>query len=129
MIRYARHQVLVLLMGLAAAGAGLAVREWRAAHPDLVDRLEQFDREPPSGEHPAAPDPSPPATASALDLNRATLEDLARLPGVGPILATRILEARLGAGRFASVDDLQRVRGLGDVRLERLRSLVTVSAP
>ncbi len=129
MIRYTRHQVLLLLMGLAAAGVGLAVREWRAAHPDLVDRLEQFDREPPSGGHPSAPEPSPPATASALDLNRATLEDLARLPGVGPVLATRILEARLGAGRFGSVDDLRRIRGLGDVRLERLRSLLTVSAP
>ncbi len=61
-----------------------------------------------------------------LDLNRATVLELTRLPGVGPVLAERILAARVAAG-FASIDDLRRVRGLGRVRLERLRALVTVA--
>lgn len=62
-----------------------------------------------------------------LDLNRATAMELTRLPGVGPVLAERILAARIAAGVFASLEDLRRVRGLGRVKLERLRALVTVA--
>lgn len=62
-----------------------------------------------------------------LDLNRASAEDLRRLPGVGPALAERILAAREQSGRFESVDDLRAVPGIGEVKLTRLRELVTVS--
>jgi competence ComEA-like helix-hairpin-helix protein len=61
-----------------------------------------------------------------LDLNEATLVDLTRLPGVGPVLARRIVDARDAAGRFAAVDDLATVRGLGRSKLERLRPFVAV---
>ena len=61
-----------------------------------------------------------------LDLNRATLADLMRLPGVGPVLARRIVETRETAGRFATVDDLSTVQGLGRVKLDRLRPFVGV---
>src|SRR5213593_2565169 len=67
-----------------------------------------------------APPPGP------LDVNEAGVDDLARLPGVGSGLAQRIVAARDEGGRFASVDDLRRVRGLGRVRRERLRQLITV---
>ena len=46
MTLYSRHQLLVLLALLAAAGTGLAVGQWRRAHPDLAARLEDFDRDP-----------------------------------------------------------------------------------
>jgi competence ComEA-like helix-hairpin-helix protein len=160
-IRYTRHQLLLLLVILASAGAGLAVREWRARYPEVADRLESFDHEPGTGRFnreprtgdPAAPDPAPasplappieavgpareksrvaprrPASGNPLDLNRATLEDLTRLPGVGAVLAARILEARQEAGQFHSVEDLREVRGLGGARLERLRPLLTVARP
>ena len=49
-----------------------------------------------------------------------------RLPGVGPVLARRILETRETAGRFAAVDDLAGVRGVGRAKLERLRPFVGV---
>jgi competence protein ComEA len=69
--------------------------------------------------------PGPPG--APLPLNGATLEELERLPGVGPALAQRILEERRRRGAFASVDDLLDVRGIGPATLERLRPLV--SAP
>lgn len=62
-----------------------------------------------------------------LDLNRAGIDDLVGLPGVGPALARRIVFAREEAGRFESVDDLRVVPGVGPVKLARLRDLVTVS--
>jgi competence ComEA-like helix-hairpin-helix protein len=145
---YTRQQLVLLLLLLGAASAGLGVVHWRAAHPAVVDRLEQLDREilgrdgtggddrppgrvdpearPPASPRSKLPPASPDESVAPLDLNRATLADLTRLPGVGPVLARRILETRDAAGRFVAVDDLTTVRGLGRMKLERLRPLVSV---
>jgi competence protein ComEA len=61
-----------------------------------------------------------------VDLNTATAEQLEELPGVGPAIAAAILDERERRGRFATVDDLLDVRGIGEARLEQLRDLVTV---
>lgn len=61
-----------------------------------------------------------------IDLNAATLADLDTLPGVGPVLAQRILDWRTENGRFASVDQLGDVPGIGESRLAQLRELVRV---
>lgn len=58
-----------------------------------------------------------------VDLNRADTTALQSLPGVGPALARRIVEARRETP-FSSVDDLLRVRGIGPVLLARLKPLV-----
>lgn len=66
-------------------------------------------------------------TASApIDLNTATVQQLDTLPGVGPVLAQRIVDWRTEHGRFDSVDQLQEVSGIGPSRLADLRALVTV---
>lgn len=175
---YTRHQLLILLALVATAGLGIAVGQWRQAHPDLVERLEQIDRESPTapdgltwpadattstrapltseasrrrpagrspkladatGEPQWRPPPRPRSTKLAandegagspasIDVNAAGIEELIRLPGVGAVLAARIVEAR-EVERFTSVDDLRRVRGLGPSKFERLRSFVTVGMP
>jgi competence protein ComEA len=61
-----------------------------------------------------------------IDLNTATLPQLDSLPGVGPVLAQRILDWRTEHGRFASVDQLADVSGIGESRLAQLRDLVRV---
>ena len=53
-------------------------------------------------------------------------EQLDALPGVGPATAAAIVSDRDAHGPFRSVDDLGRVRGIGDAKLEQLRDLVTV---
>ncbi|MBI5855826.1 MAG: ComEA family DNA-binding protein [Nitrospirae bacterium] len=65
--------------------------------------------------------------ATRIDVNRATAEELQRLPGIGPVLAQAVLQDRATRGRFRSVEDLKRVKGIGTKRLERLRPLVVVS--
>ena len=59
----------------------------------------------------------PAAFDRPVDVNRATVEELASLDGIGPKLGARIVAAR----PFRSVDDLAKVRGVGRRRLARLR--------
>jgi competence protein ComEA len=84
---------------------------------------------------PPAPDAAPaqatgagPAAAGAgtapLDLNAATVEQLDALPGVGPVTAQRIVDWRVRNGRFATVEQLREVEGIGERRLGQLRGLV-----
>lgn len=61
-----------------------------------------------------------------LNINTATAGQLQELPGVGPVLAERIVAYRDQHGPFASVDDLDNVEGIGPSLLEKLRPLVTV---
>ncbi|MFG1898371.1 helix-hairpin-helix domain-containing protein [Micromonospora zamorensis] len=61
-----------------------------------------------------------------LNLNTATLAQLDALPGVGPVLAQRILTHRDQHGGFKAVGDLRQVDGIGDARYEQLKELVTV---
>jgi competence protein ComEA len=63
---------------------------------------------------------------AVVDLNTATLAALDTLPGVGPVLAQRILDWRAQHGRFATVDELGEVSGIGDKLLEQLRPKVKV---
>jgi competence protein ComEA len=77
---------------------------------------------------------APPRTPSAgklqpgdppIDVNAADLAALIRIPGVGPVTAQSILAARTDRP-FASVDDLDRVRGIGPKTLEKIRPYVIV---
>lgn len=150
---YSRHQLALLLGLVVAAGAGLAIGEWRRANPELsatleaIDRAGDEDRPLPAPSRSAGPAAAPapraaasvsprpsrsvateiPAPSGPVDINRASADDLTRLPGIGPVLAARIVAARDARGPFASVDDLRRVSGMGPTKLAALRDLVTIS--
>jgi competence protein ComEA len=64
----------------------------------------------------------------ALDLNTATAEDLEALPGVGPVLARRIIDYRQSRGPFQTIDDLLAVHGIGKKKLAQLAPLVRVAS-
>ncbi len=63
---------------------------------------------------------------AVVDLNAATAEDLDALPGVGPVTAAKILDWRTAHGRFATVDQLREVAGIGAKTFERLKPHVRV---
>jgi competence protein ComEA len=64
--------------------------------------------------------------SAPVNLNSATLEQLQTLPGVGPVLAQHVLDWRAAHGSFRSVQQLNDVPGIGDVKFAALRQLVSV---
>ena len=69
-----------------------------------------------------------PAKADKLvDLNTAQAEELQTLPGIGPVLARRIITDREANGPYQSPSDITRVFGFGDKKFQSIRPMVTVS--
>ncbi len=64
--------------------------------------------------------------ADPIDLNRATAQDLIQLPGVGEAIAKRIVDFREEHGPFNRVEDLMKVKGIGEKSLEKIRPYVRV---
>ncbi|GIG19966.1 hypothetical protein Cch01nite_06900 [Cellulomonas chitinilytica] len=111
---------------LAAAGGATADADLAALNLArvLVDG-EQVVVPLPGEVVPAAATPSSAAAPGLVDLNSADAGALDELPGIGPVLAQRIVEHR-DERRFTSVDELGDVPGIGPTLLERLRPLVRV---
>jgi competence protein ComEA len=74
----------------------------------------------------AAAGPGAAGPAAKIDLNTASVAQLDTLPGVGPVTAQHIVEWRSRNGRFARVEQLREIDGIGERRFQRLRELVTV---
>lgn len=66
-----------------------------------------------------------PSGGAIVNVNQATAEELALLPGIGPGLAARIVAYREANGRFADLNALDDVEGIGPALLERLKDWVT----
>lgn len=110
-------------LALALLAAGLALGTGLAALPGSGPAFPSAPADPPAQQVPVPPS----AVQAWLDLNRADEAALASLPGVGPVLAARILAQRAAEGGFRQVEDLRRVPGIGAARWARLQPLVRVA--
>ena len=104
----------------ARSGAGAAAPGGASGVASTPPRRSAPDRPAPG----AAVGVSPPA--EPLDVNRADVPALSRLPGVSPALAQRIVEERERRGRFDSPEALRYVLGMGPKKLAAIRPFVTV---
>ncbi|HBS08760.1 MAG TPA: competence protein ComEA [Microbacterium sp.] len=111
----------------AVAAAGGLAEDAEATGVNLARPVSDGEQVivPRVGEAPAA-GPAGVTADGRVNLNSADEGALDTLPGVGPAIAGRIIEWREANGRFASVDDLLSVSGIGPKMLESLRDLVTV---
>jgi competence protein ComEA len=117
---------------------------WTVPQPEL-DTVLAVSEQPPQTSHAeepvvAAPIPSPirqavkPVERSSvgkevgkLDLNQATERDLEMLPGIGAVLAGRIVKHRQGIGSFTRIEDLREVKGIGKKKFDKIKDLVRVT--
>lgn len=59
-----------------------------------------------------------------ININKADAKELQKLPGIGPAYSKRIVEWRNANGEFTTAEQLLEVRGIGPVRLEKIRSMI-----
>lgn len=86
----------------------------------------EFSPGPPGARPTAAASKAGAACVTQVAVNRATREELACLPGIGAVLAGRIVAERDAHGAFRDIADLARVPGIGPARIERLKGHVTI---
>jgi competence protein ComEA len=121
----ARVKDLVLAAGGLAQDAdteriNLAERLKDSAHVHVPRQGEAID------DAATAADTSATASGGPLDLNTASASDLDGLPGIGQSIAERIIEYRTSNGAFTSVEDLQKVKGIGAALFAKIAPLVSV---
>jgi competence protein ComEA len=82
----------------------------------------------PNSEIVALAEPSSTPVGPLLDLNRAKAGELEALPGIGAVLAQRVIAFRESLGGFRRIEDLREVKGIGAKKFDQLKLLVTVSS-
>lgn len=123
----------VILLGLLLLFPALIARAWPAETPAPLPSCQQRATLTHTGVRCDAPGP-PLSPARALwvglrfDLNTASAQTLALVPGIGPKLAARVVEDRAARGPFSSVAEATRVRGIGPKLAARLARYAEVRA-
>lgn len=118
-------RVLLVVVSALLLGTGARVvrRAWlsrtAAAAPVLIAGEVEADA--------VLPDDRP-AVGGLIDVNSAAAYELEALPGIGPVIAGRIVAYRDRHGPFTSLEQLQRVSGIGPKRLEAIGEYVTLGA-
>lgn len=132
---FTRAEQRAILFLLVTFALGSAVLWYRRSLPPppvdsaLLDTLRVYSQH-------SAPAALPPAGRDTVktqtkplvpvNLNTATMEDLIGLPGVGEVLAKRILDYRAQHGKFARVEELEKVKGFGKSKMQALRDHVVL---
>ena len=94
---------------MLASLVSLLVFVFPAVASSPASSIDPFQKEPP---------------AERLNLNQATAADLMQLPGIGPVLAQRIVEHRRKYGSFRRPQDVIIVRGMSARRYRRIANLI-----
>lgn len=122
------------------AARGVTIR-WEKGEPAAVssesaENTDEDDNSPesaPEDETPASSEETTPGeeeqtphSAGVVNINTAQTGELQTLPGIGEVIAGRIIEYRNANGPFASVEDICNVKGIGQAKFEGMKDLICV---
>ncbi len=121
--------LVLTLVFLVCTGVLFGLRSIDRTRGEYVVRTEGVQTEaaaPSSAEEEAPAGPPEPTAEHPLNINTAEEAELDMLPGIGPVLAQRIVEYRQANGPFAATEEIMQVDGIGESTYEELQDLITV---
>jgi len=131
---FTRPQQSAMLVLLSTFGIGASIWFYRAnqplpeVDPAAAAKLDEFIRAAQNDStqvfSPAIEASRNIKTSTRLDLNAANANELARLPGIGAVMAQRIVDYRETHGRFKSIEELRKVKGIGAKKFAKLAPLL-----
>ncbi|HEX29344.1 TPA: helix-hairpin-helix domain-containing protein [Candidatus Poribacteria bacterium] len=126
-----RERKALILIG-AALVAGIALILAKAYRPSLFLGEPDFRAEDVEAKSEIIPSETPPSSeeriSKPVNINRASREELQKLPGIGPTLADRIVQYREKHGKFKRIEEIKEVSGIGEGKFQRIKSLITISS-
>lgn len=66
------------------------------------------------------------APSGPVNINTASAEELDTLPGIGPAMAQRIIEFRETEGAFTAIEDIKKVKGIGEAKFEKMKDKICI---
>lgn len=120
------HLLLVITLLFGAFTLGLLLGRNSRSGAVTVAVPSEMLTEPPATTTEAATEGTSPAVVFPIDLNKATREELMELPGIGYVLAGRIIDFRDEIDGFTAVEDLLKVEGIGEKRFEEIMEKITI---
>jgi competence protein ComEA len=114
-------------LGLGSPEA-IAPPDWKAAMA-TGESVSGYHLESQEGQLPGSKsDLQPKTPGRVIDPNLASKEDLETLPGIGPVMAQRIIDYRRAHGPYKKIADLRKVSGIGRKKLEKMKPYLTIEA-
>ena len=123
-----KNKLLTVLLILTALFAGLTLGLYLGRNPaggSVTVSIPAEVQTAPSAAQ-TQPEASSVGTALAVNINTADIAELAQLPGIGEVLAQRIVDYRTIHGRFTAVEQLTNVEGIGEGKLEAILEQITI---
>lgn len=119
-------KALIFLLVVLVIGAGITL--YKRSHPDFAPELvSDFTKnQNASSIQKVELYPKKPDIKERIHINRATAKELELLPGVGPVLAGRIISLRENKGEFKEAKELMEVAGIGSKKLEEIKEWIII---